>query len=511
MKPHLLLLALTSTLLVGCASAATQSSPKLPASEKEDATFDYSLSEHMPPRFLASASGLVVEILYLSDAPEGHARALLRFKGAPHEIAGKVLLVKGTVVNGTYRWSLRFHGKEKKFLWTVRIPNADVHSKQVRLQLPRSGDVAELKYDPLRSQEIDAQEIIALHQELSKDGTLARIAAIDRDFYIKKIGEHVALTNELMETNCGRQLPVVIDFNSVFETKFFEKQRCSGIARKAASICLRDADSKRIFNERVKKIECGYGSRNEIVVTAAGVMQIQLDPSTQYFSGAYDAMKSSLHLTRTVGRSDTGQIIVADPDDSHGEIFIGDGKVMNSQATAAGTRLVWTPSGHILLRKEEGKIVVDCAHGPPVIFHSLSDQRRLEILNSARFDEPIWQREAYALARDDRGTYYYVDKVQQKWGGKNFRVFIGPRGQAKATTLIDIVDDSNGMIFATKSGNLRLMLKSKADSGLRIVDAGWIVGKKRRDLVVLPLRENKLLIYKELGAYDGEDFGTLCE
>ncbi len=123
-------------------------------------------------------------------------------------------------------------------------------------------------------------------------------------------------------------------------------------------------------------------------------------------------------------------------------------------------------------------------------------------LLAAQFVAPTWDRQAYALARDDTGTYYFVDRgVGEK--SKHFRVFIGPRGQLKPRPLVNVVTDSEGDIFATKEGSLRLVL-GKSEST-------WIAGKRQSKLVILPLDENRQMIYRELGPYLGQRLGTPCD
>lgn len=86
-------------------------------------------------------------------------------------------------------------------------------------------------------------------------------------------------------------------------------------------------------------------------------------------------------------------------------------------------------------------------------------------------------------------------------------MFAGIKGRLKLTKLVDIVDDSNGMVFATRDGKLRLLVDGNGDT----YGATWIDGKKRRKLEVLPLNRNRRLVFDELGVYAGQDRGTVCD
>jgi hypothetical protein len=110
--------------------------------------------------------------------------------------------------------------------------------------------------------------------------------------------------------------------------------------------------------------------------------------------------------------------------------------------------------------------------------------------------EPV---KPYALARDDRGTYYYVDRA----GEKRFRVYAGPKGSLKRLKMKNVVSDSEGDLFATTTGDLRLLVDKK--------EVTWIEPAGRRKLTLVPTAENLPMIYSELGVYAGDKLGTPCD
>src|SRR5690606_4743827 len=97
-----------------------------------------------------------------------------------------------------------------------------------------------------------------------------------------------------------------------------------------------------------------------------------------------------------------------------------------------------------------------------------------KLIDGAAFLPPPWKHEAYRLARDDRGTYYYVDRLREEHGGKGFRLWIGKRGNMKLTKLTNIVSDSEGDIFSTPAGEFRFITSRNASV--------WIRGKTRSEL-----------------------------
>ncbi len=127
---------------------------------------------------------------------------------------------------------------------------------------------------------------------------------------------------------------------------------------------------------------------------------------------------------------------------------------------------------------------------------------KAKLLAKAQFVAATWDRRAYALARDNTGIYWYVDRgIGEK--AKQFRVFMGPRGQLKPMPLVNVVSDSEGDVFATKQGTLRLVI-GKGESL-------WTKGKSEQKLLLLPIEDNRQLIYTDLGPYLGQRLGSPCD
>jgi hypothetical protein len=123
-------------------------------------------------------------------------------------------------------------------------------------------------------------------------------------------------------------------------------------------------------------------------------------------------------------------------------------------------------------------------------------------LQHATFYQPLWTHQAHLLARDDDATYYYVDELREEFGGNGYRVFVGPKGAMKELPLANIATDTAGEIFATKSGQLKLI----SGEGKK---AYWIKGGKKMELTVVDTYDNRYLIYRELGIYG--QLGAVCD
>ena len=129
------------------------------------------------------------------------------------------------------------------------------------------------------------------------------------------------------------------------------------------------------------------------------------------------------------------------------------------------------------------------------------------ILDKDQFMTTALVRHPYLLARDDSGTYYYVDKlyVKDEPHGTGHRVFVGKKGAMKQVPLTDQASDSGGDVFSTKSGDLRLVRNTETEKKTMV----WVKGEKRNELTWLDLDVNSHLIYTDLGIYTF--LGTLCD
>jgi hypothetical protein len=130
-------------------------------------------------------------------------------------------------------------------------------------------------------------------------------------------------------------------------------------------------------------------------------------------------------------------------------------------------------------------------------------EKTREIVKKATFLPSPQKYVPYGLARDDRGTYYYVDHGATEKTEKDFRLFAGQKGSVKPLKMTNVVSDSEGDIFSTPNGSLRLILEKKQSL--------WVEGDKRSELKLIPIESNLQLIYNDLGVYVGQKLGTPCD
>jgi hypothetical protein len=197
-----------------------------------------------------------------------------------------------------------------------------------------------------------------------------------------------------------------------------------------------------------------------------------------------------------------------------GFLFYGDGKTFFAQRRTSGGRngdeafnsSFWEPRVNAGYKASFGmkdkKWSIQCDERETEL-KPLDKDAAKKLLASAQFMRPRWKRRAYALARDNSGTYYYVDRAREPENNQDFRVFRGPKGGLKQLKMINAVNDSEGDIFVTKAGKLRLVLDKH--------ETTWLEGAKQIKLTPLPVEDNHVMIYTDLGVYAGEKLGTPCD
>lgn len=204
--------------------------------------------------------------------------------------------------------------------------------------------------------------------------------------------------------------------------------------------------------------------------------------------------------------------------------FYGDGKTFARIPIFSGGRsgseswsmAFWDPRvrhsgngpGTIEMKESGKKHVASCAKKDTELTVVPREESK-KIVDAATFTDTTWTRQPEKLLRDDTGVYYLVDRFRSREPSdrRDFRVFVGHKGAMKQMPLKEIVDDTQGMVLATKTGDLRLVTKGDKFEGK------WIVGKKQTSLVEVNLDnfDTVRMVYLDLGPYSGQRLGTPCD
>ncbi len=496
--------------LTGCGPASARPAAG-PADTTSEAVQPIQLNEALPPKIFRDGTGIEVSVVFLAPVAGQPNHALIRFTGADLPMAGKVVLAKAEGSPEHIMWKVPYDGRQKTLLSTGLRERGDSARMIVKLYMPRTRDAVKLSFHEQATLGFDIDTFIAAHHRHMGDGSLTALAKIDRPFHEQEISRWLDIASERNAKRCGQKIPYEVDWASIGDEQMLNTTRCRTAYAATREVCKRDPLARETLLETVKNVRCSHAAKNALAVDAHGTLHLQTNyevPMTD--KDAYEALVSSLKLGQVVLADERDRILIFDPDSvsSNGSRYFGDHKILFKLRLEPLSHRLWDPHGvglYSYLKRNNKGWQIRCRKRI-LQFSPVPAERRDRILRTAAFKEERWKREEFALARDNRGNYYYVDRYTAENGGKNYRVFRGPRGNLKETKLIDIVDDSDGMIFATKRGKLRLLLGNK-----REYKAQWIDGKKPYDLVVLPLAKNIELIYTGLGVYDVERMRTLCE
>jgi hypothetical protein len=149
-----------------------------------------------------------------------------------------------------------------------------------------------------------------------------------------------------------------------------------------------------------------------------------------------------------------------------------------------------------------GEVEIQCSERKTMLKPVPADETK-KLLADGKLYKARWNHRAYALARDKTGKYYYVDRQREPEESKNFRLWAGPKGAMKPQKMTNVVSDSEGDIFSTRTGQLRLILGKQ--------ETTWIKDDKPTKLIWVPVDDNHVMIYTDLGVYTGEPLGTPCD
>jgi len=128
------------------------------------------------------------------------------------------------------------------------------------------------------------------------------------------------------------------------------------------------------------------------------------------------------------------------------------------------------------------------------------------VLSQARLLKPRWRRQGHAFARDDAGTYFYVDRAREPEDTDDYRLYLGAKGKLQAYQVTDHISDDAAEIFVSPAGRLK-------HSRVRPGEAEWVPqgGQPAVSLSWTSIEQQARFVYTDLGVYAGERLGTACD
>lgn len=483
-------------------------------------------------RAFTGPEGLRVQAVDLADGG-----ALVVARGVESEATGRVVRCEREEDGSSLYYRTVFRGRRWNILvrrevsagagsWTAYLPGA-------------SQNGFELAYAEKASGEVDAQALYREHQSQAQSGQLAALQNFDRP--AEERAEQAELDAAAARTaeDCGAPLQVQVAWNTVSDEQLKEKSvsgYCESVLSGLSNIC-RFESGRAFAKAQVKQVTCRLD----------GASELTLEDDTLRWAISFDTYnlqdraREALWALKPEGGAETlgvriaadqtsvcrdkdgkRAVLVGPAETPFGGLAYGDGARFYRIAVPSGLGEGWffDPRQRNEKHNEDFRgydlrlysyVKPDAEHGTCKLVCGtreteltlLRGQEKADLLAHAVYEPSPHGREPYAIARDKQANYYYVDRGATPETAKDFRLYRGRRGDLRQLAMRDVVSDSEGEVFESTGGKLRLYLGR--------AEAEWVEQKKARTLLRLPLAENLGLIYNELGVYMGRRLGVPCD
>jgi hypothetical protein len=489
-----------------------------------------------PGKVFSGANGELVTAIPLSPAED--KKALLLVQGTDSELDGKVFPFDVETSGQDVRYVTQLHGRRYVTLYLL----VSGERRKYFLNVPGRRDDTPVTFDDARTRALKGEEVYALHQKQKGQGLLTRLMAFDRKGEEAEIERALAASVKSLNEACGSQTVALVEWASIPDELIKEysiSSYCEAPLESLRKLCV-SAEAKKVVQAQVKEASCRFGDAPNVKVESGRLSWTTAKDASNQEEFATKALLDTLESSRGKGEklatrlalekihacSDgKGHYVLVRPDETHTvELTYGDGqrfvqvapppwvltgyyfleprfyhKTMNHSFRGLDMGLY----SEVQLDEEKKTCAVRC--GERTLPLSWIDAEQTEAMVAKAVFEPNPQKYVpYALLRDQKGRYYLVERGFRKEEERNFRVSIGPKGSLQVQKMKDVVSDSEGEIFSTKRGELRLVVDRNAPSQ-------WIENKKKTELRAVPVEENLPLIYNELGVYTGARLGTPCD
>lgn len=485
-------------------------------------------------KVFTGGEGVQVSIVFLRPRSDG--KTLVQVTGSGSEIDGKVRLHMFSDDNGRVDYRGTLHGRD---FHTVIARNG-----RYELYVPGRRDDIAIKYDEGKSKALNGEALFAAYLAQQKDGSLAALERFDRDQRVRAAEADLAAQAAAVNKACGGKLAVEVSWPTINDDMLGSLSIGSycGAPLAAMTQMCESADARGELSQ-VKKLSCAFGPAMNLELAGEALRWTTSKDGSNMEQFAERALKGDdapadgppwgkaatlgqkMALGKTLVCSDGKSHYVAiAPEPERGEqLFYGDGKkfvsvppLRNLSPTDFLDPRFFNKTSNPNFRGFDMRVVSSveadrakqtCAArcgDRTIALRIVAGSEARPMLLAASFVPTPQKHLPHVLLRDERGVYYYVDRGFKPSEEKKFRLFKGQKGSLKEQKMTNVVSDSEGEIFSTKTGSLRLIVDHAKASV-------WIENGKSVVLRGVPVDENLQLIYNELGVYLGERMGTPCD
>lgn len=478
---------------------------------------------------LQGGQGIVVTMLEVAG-PQG-PQLLIQVDGSDSRINGKPLpYVRDASEPHLERYITQLNGKNAA---VVQVTSGPAGEKQWWLSLPDTK--TRVRISPQAASQVNATQMLERFEQLQADGTLAELRAFSREQQIAQHQAQLAKALEKTRAACG-ELTLQVEWDDISDEALRDARlpKVFTAPLHALRQLCQHPSAKGQINRHIKEITCRLGE-----------MRAELQPGRLTWSANFESKNRESfareyllqHASWSDGsklgqlvqldethlcRNEAGQYVgITTNPQSQITLFYGDPKTLRTvpppppplpgnwffeprETAPEGpeqARIDARYYSRLNLKAQEGLCELRCgARTIPLVLVDREQTRA--VMTSALREEPLPRRRPYAMARDRKGTYYFVD-LSDSPAARDFRLLRGPKGNLQPLKMLNIVSDSHGDIFSTASGELRLVLEKEKSY--------WVEREQSYELINIPVRENWGMIYQDLGVYTATPLGTPCE
>lgn len=524
-------MAFGGVLITACGGTATQAGSTAGQRSQAPAGPTFELR-----RVLRGPDGLEVRV-----AEFGSNEALVEITGVQSAAANVVLRCELNISGDRTEYRTQWDGRD----YVLLLHQSEGGWSRWQVAIPEQRDGAQLAYDEERSNRLNTEELYSRHVAQTGDGTLESLQTFNREAARARNEERLAEQLGELHEACGSAPEWSLGWDTISDDDLRRHAisgYCGSILEALEYLC-RFEPGRRFAQEQVTRIECEWSTDGDWSLergfrATGGTIHWRIGPGAsnlreraeealraqQTTAGITLAAAISLAQTDVCVSPDQAHVVVVHPhrEDSVLGISYGTSTVLyhTPQPASLGRGWFFDPRqyreqnnssfrgrdlryySHVDVDREAGTCAMSCGTRDTE-WTLLPPSEAQAILRSAETRPAALDREPHALARDEAGNYYYVDRGNTEATRRDFRVYRGRPGRMERVEMRDVVSDSEGDIFSTARGNLRLMFDSP--------DAQWMDGSRRRALRQMPVHENYRLITSDLGIYRGQRFELPCD
>jgi hypothetical protein len=469
-----------------------------------------------------------VEVAHL-EAPN---QALIRIHGSEEELDGIPLLYRFEATDSGRRWVTQHRGRDRSVLYGTRRADGEA---PYRIHLPgsRNARLAErLETVPPGL----GDEIAAAYAAFLEQGRVAELQRFDRAYEIGREEEAFERSLERTREACAHaRLSASIDWPTVVDERLLDTSiasYCDGPLHALRTACGVPGGADWV-SSRIASVTCrvlpgggeptlaleGKALRYGAPLDGVNLDQKARDSLLRLPDPTQGTLEGALAFgASTVCADGSGKrFVILSPRTE--EMFYGTEErvVQVRQPPMLSSGWFFEPRHgnprhnpsfrgydlrlYSLVEIKDGACTLKCGErAVPLV--PVEGEAKARVYGFHR-SPPPFDRTPHALARDKQGVYYYVDRGASEATAQDFRLYRGRRGAMRRLPMRDIVSDSQGDVFESATGTLRLVVDKD--------EALWTQRGRSTALKALPIAENLGVIFNELGVYLGEPLGTPCD